>query len=68
MPSRYYSNNFRAPRKIILGRKIRMIPKRAALSIDIDLIVDNLDSGDWKVFYHLLRNMDALVRNKDKFL
>jgi len=43
-----------------------MSPKRSSLSIDVGLIVENLDSGDWKVFYHLMRNMDALVKGFSK--
>jgi len=29
--------------------------------ININLVVENLDFGDWKLIYQVLRNMDALV-------
>ena len=38
-----------------------MNPKKDNLDIDVDLVVNNVDYGDWKLIYHLLRNMDALV-------
>lgn len=50
-------------RRIIISRKLRIGPKskRGKCRIDINLIADNLDFGDWKLLYHLLRNMDSLV-------
>lgn len=48
-------------RRIIIKRKLKMGPKRFNSNIDVDLIVNNIDFGDWKLLYHLMRNMDALV-------
>merc|ERR1711902_387611 len=48
--------------KIIMGRKLRMSPRKFYNpKININLIVENLDFGDWKLIYQVLRNMDALV-------
>ena len=48
-------------RRTILHRKLRMSPKRDNLKVDLNLILENFDFGDWKLMYHLLQNMDALV-------
>ena len=36
-------------------------PHRDTAKVDLNLVVNNLDYGDWKLLYHLLNNMDALV-------
>lgn len=48
-------------RKIIIKRKLWLNPTKNNLKINVDLIVKSLDFADWKVVYHLLKNMDALV-------
>jgi hypothetical protein len=44
-----------ASRKMIIKRKLKLSTKKDMLKIDVDLIVNNLDFADWKLFYHLLR-------------
>ena len=46
-------------RKQIIIRKLRLSPKRNRLNVDVDLITGCLDFGDWKLVYHLLRNMNS---------
>ena len=41
-------------RKIIIKRKLRLCPRKD-FKIDVDLICRNLDYGDWKLLYHLLK-------------
>jgi len=48
-------------RNIIIKRKLWLNPKKDNLKIDVPLIVSSLDFGDWKLVYHLLKNVDALV-------
>lgn len=48
--------------KIIMHRKLRMSPKKNYNpKINLNLIIQNIDFGDWKLIYQLMRNMDALV-------
>lgn len=42
-------------RRLILKRKLRLSPRNKDLDIDLDLISRNIDFGDWKLLYHLLR-------------
>merc|ERR1712004_148448 len=46
-------------RKQIIIRKLRLSPKRDRLNVDVNLITECLDFGDWKLVYHLLRNMNS---------
>ena len=46
-------------RKQIIYRKLRLSPKRNRLNVDVNLITDCLDYGDWKLVYHILRNMNS---------
>ena len=46
-------------RKQIIIRKLRLSPKRNRLNVDVNLITECLDFGDWKLVYHLLRNMNS---------
>lgn len=46
-------------RKQIIIRKLRLSPRRNKLKVDVNLIVTCLDYGDWKLVYHLLRNMNS---------
>lgn len=48
-------------RKLIIRRKLRLSPRKNNLKIDVNLIVSKIDYADWKLLYHLLRNMDSLV-------
>ena len=42
--------------KIIMGRKLRMSPKKFYNpKININLIVENMDFGDWKLIYQVMR-------------
>merc|ERR1719468_457116 len=52
--------NYKA-KVIIIRRKLRLSPRKNNLNIDVNLICKHLDFGDWKLLYHLLRNMDSLV-------
>ena len=38
---------------------MRLSPKRNRLNVDVNLITECLDFGDWKLVYHLLRNMNS---------
>merc|ERR1719233_225696 len=55
--------SFRAVRYIILKRKLMTAPKFKVREMDIDLslISPTLSYGDWKLCYHLIRNMDSLT-------
>ena len=51
-------------RKEIMFRKLKMSPKykltpKQKLKGQVDLITAELDFGDWKLVYHLLRNMNS---------
>ena len=51
-------------RKEIMFRKLKMSPKykltpKQKLKGQVDLITAKLDFGDWKLVYHLLRNMNS---------
>jgi len=48
-------------RRVIIKRKLWLNPKKNNFNINVNLIVNFLDFGDWKLLYHLMRNMDALV-------
>ncbi|XP_040571919.2 LOW QUALITY PROTEIN: innexin inx2-like [Lepeophtheirus salmonis] len=48
-------------RRMIIKRKLRLSPNRDKLDVDVDLIVDFLTASDWKLLYHILRNMDSLI-------
>merc|ERR1719350_181344 len=47
--------------RIIINRKLRMSPKKKSHKVDVNLICNELDFGDWKLIYQVMRNMDALV-------
>ncbi|QQP48729.1 Innexin, partial [Caligus rogercresseyi] len=47
-------------RRSIIKRKLRLSPNRDKLDVDVNLIADFLTASDWKLLYHLLRNMDSL--------
>jgi len=49
-----------AGRRTLIRRKLRIGPKVNNLRIDVNLIVNTLDFGDWRLFYALLKNIDAL--------
>ena len=46
-------------RKQIIIRKLRLSPRRNKLNVDVNLIVNFIDYGDWKLMYHILRNMNS---------
>ncbi|XP_023332426.1 innexin inx2 [Eurytemora carolleeae] len=50
-------------RRMIIKRKLRTAPlfKVTGMDIDTKLILDNISYGDWKLFYHLIRNMDSIT-------
>jgi len=50
-------------RAVIVAKKLRINPNREKYRRKIDkyLIVRNLDFGDWKLFYHILRNVDSIT-------
>jgi len=50
-------------RYTILKRKLQTAPgfKVILMDIDLNLILDNISFGDWKLLYHLLRNMDSIT-------
>lgn len=50
-------------RSTILRRKFRTAPifKTLQLDIDMKLILRNLSYGDWKLLFHILRNMDSIT-------
>jgi len=54
---------FRGVRWTILSRKLAMAPKfkQEMMDIDLALISRSLSYGDWKLCYHLIRNMDSLT-------
>ena len=45
----------RRARRMIIQRKLRFSPVNNKLKIDVKLIVDTIDYGDWKLIYHILR-------------
>jgi len=47
----------------ILNRKLNTAPryKLVALDIDLHLVCRSLSFGDWKLCYHLIRNMDSVT-------
>merc|ERR1719510_1799846 len=53
----------RTARGRILRRKLWINPNRAKyrLKIDPTLITSFLDFGDWKLFYHILKNLDSIT-------
>jgi len=52
-----------AVRHTILKRKFRTAPifKTMQLDIDMRLILRNVSYGDWKLLFHILRNMDSIT-------
>jgi len=50
-------------RWVIIKRKLQTAPKfkLAEMTIDIDLIARSMSYGDWKLLYHILRNLDSLT-------
>jgi len=51
-------------RRIIISRKLWTNPNRkdkTFKNIDVSLIVANMDFADWKLFYQILKNVDAIV-------
>lgn len=42
-------------RRMILRRKLMTSTNRDSIKVDLDLILNNLDFGDWKLLYHLMR-------------
>jgi len=46
---------------MIIRRKLQASPRKNNLKIDVNMIVNTLDFGDWKLFYQLLKNIDSLV-------
>jgi len=48
-------------RQLIIKRKLSVGPRKNNLKIDVNLIVQTLDYGDWKLFYQLLKNIDSLA-------
>merc|ERR1719319_1059117 len=55
--------SFRGVRWMILNRKLNTAPKFKLVQMDIDLalIVRSMSYGDWKLCYHLIRNMDSVT-------
>jgi len=47
--------------RIILNRKLQTSPRKKSHKVDVKLICNELDFGDWKLIYQVMRNMDALV-------
>lgn len=48
-------------KSIIIRRKLRLSPKHKTLKVDVNFLCRNMDFGDWKLLYHLLKNMDSLL-------
>lgn len=55
--------SFKGVRWMILNRKLATAPgfKVATMEIDLALISRSVSFGDWKLLYHLIRNMDSLT-------
>jgi len=53
--------NFQNVRQMILFRKLKTAPKFKTdqMNIDVDFVSRNCSFGDWKLLYHLIRNMDS---------
>jgi len=47
-------------RAVLIKRKLAIGPRKNNLKIDVNLIVQSLDFGVWRLFYALLKNIDAL--------
>merc|ERR1712037_400683 len=47
-------------RAVLIKRKLAIGPRKNNLKIDVNLIVKSLDFGVWRLFYALLKNIDAL--------
>jgi len=54
---------FRGVRWVILNRKLNTCPKFKLEQLDIDLalITRSMSFGDWKLCYHIIRNMDSVT-------
>jgi len=54
---------FRGVRWMILNRKLKTAPrfKLEMMDIDLALISRSMSFGDWKLCYHIIRNMDSLT-------
>jgi len=54
---------FRGVRWVILNRKLNTAPKFKLVQMDIDLalITRSMSFGDWKLCYHIIRNMDSVT-------